>query len=583
MRSGTRTAGVVGGQDDLARLLGSDCFAWSILESLPGTAVIVFDKDLRVAAVGGDALPARGYEGSLMLGRELREILPAATYEQYAPHYASALAGERSVAEQATIDHERIYVTEFSPIRDSAGEIHAGLAIARDVTESRRVQSALAVNERELQKLDDDAHDMFETAFARAPTGAAMIDMDGCFLRVNSALCQLLARSAHQIIGFTPQAFTHPDDLQLTAGAFDELRAQGSTVSVEKRYVRPDGEVVWALTHGQAVKDAAGKARYIVSHFIDITAIRHAQQLQREASTHFETAFADAPIGMALVALDGRWLKVNRTLCELTGYAESDLLERTFQDITHPEDLDTDLAHVQRLLAGEADRYAMEKRYFTAAGYPVWVNLSVSIVRDQEKRPLHFICHIEDISARRDLQARLRRLADHDSLTELCNRRRFEEELHRQLARCRRYGEQAALLMIDLDGFKAINDTHGHSAGDDMLKAVARALSSSIRESDSIARIGGDEFAVIMANVAPENVSLVAHKLRMVVLATEITVAGERVRVDASIGAEPIDAHTSDEQAVMAKADAAMYRVKSRNASARTGAGARQLSERDRD
>lgn len=545
--------------------------------------MIVFDKDLRVAAVGGDALSARGYERSLMVGRELREILPAVTYEQYAPHCASALAGERSVAEEASSDDERIYLTEFSPICDSAGNVQAGLALARDVTESRRAQSAPAVNEREFQKLADDANDMFETAFALAPTGAAMIGMDGCFLRVNSALCQLLGRSAQQIVGFTSQAFTHPDDLQLAASAFDELRAGGSTVSVEKRYVRPDGEVVWALTHAQAVKDAAGEARYIVSHFIDVTAIRDAQQLQGEASAHFETAFADAPIGMALVAPDGRWLKVNRTLCELTGYAESDLLERTFQDITHPEDLDTDLEHIQRLLAGEADRYAMEKRYFTATGYPVWVNLSVSIVRDQEKRPLHFICHIEDISARRDLQARLRRLADHDPLTELCNRRRFEEELHRQLARCRRYGEQAALLMIDLDGFKAINDTHGHSAGDDMLKAVAHALSSSIRESDSIARIGGDEFAVIMANVAPENVSLVAHKLRMVILATEITVAGETVGVDASIGAEPLDAHTSDQQAAMARADAAMYRVKNRNAGTRTGADARQLSERDCD
>ncbi len=583
VRSGTRMMAVVGEQDELARLLGSDGFAWSILESLPEAAVIVVDPAMRVVAVGGDALQTRGYDRELMLGRQLREILPLATYEQYTPHYAGALAGERSVIEAGTIDGDRVYVTEFSPVRDSAGVVRAALAVARDVTESRQAQSALAVNEREFRKLAYEANDMFETAFARAPTGVAMIDMDGCFLRVNNALCELLGRSAQEIVGSTSSAFTHPEDVELTTGAFNDLRASGSTISVEKRYLRADGEVIWALTHGQTVKDAAGKSSYIVSHFIDITAIKHAEQLQREASVHFETAFADAPMGMALVAPEGRFLKVNRALCELTGYAESDLLERTFQAITHPDDLDADLEHVGQLLAGKADRYSMEKRYFTASGYQVWVNLSVSIVRDQGGRPLHFISHIEDISARKDLQARLRRLADHDPLTELCNRRRFEEELHSQLARCRRYGEQAALLMIDLDRFKAVNDTHGHAAGDDMLKAVASALQDSIRESDSVARIGGDEFAVIMVNVAPQHLRLMAEKLRRVILAAEITLAGETVGVDASIGAEALDARTSDPKAAMAKADAAMYRVKS---GAGTGAPAlamRVRSERDSD
>src|SRR5271163_4614315 len=106
---------------------------------------------------------------------------------------------------------------------------------------------------------------------------------------------------------------------------------------------------------------------------------------------------------MAVFAPHGRLLKVNRALCELSGYTESQLLRLRFRDITHPEDIDADLEHVKRLLSGEADRYSLEKRYFTAQGHVIWVSLSVSIVRDQVGQPLHFVCHIEAISERKEL------------------------------------------------------------------------------------------------------------------------------------------------------------------------------------
>ena len=117
---------------------------------------------------------------------------------------------------------------------------------------------------------------------------------------------------------------------------------------------------------------------------------------------------------------------------------------------------------------------------------------------------MHFIVHVEDISVRKRMEASLQRLADHDPLTDLWNRRRFEEELRRQVARCRRYGEKAALLLMDLDGFKAVNDSFGHKAGDDLLKLVAAALQQRVRGTDAVARLGGDEFAVLLGNVSPD-------------------------------------------------------------------------------
>lgn len=121
----------------------------------------------------------------------------------------------------------------------------------------------------------------------------------------------------------------------------------------------------------------------------------------------FQSAFEYAAIGMALVAPDGAFLRVNHSLCQITGYTEADLLERTFQDITHPDDLDLDLANVRKMLAGEIDTYQMEKRYFHKNGAVVWVLLSVSLVRDDDAQPRFFISQIQDITGRKESERQL--------------------------------------------------------------------------------------------------------------------------------------------------------------------------------
>jgi PAS domain S-box-containing protein len=121
----------------------------------------------------------------------------------------------------------------------------------------------------------------------------------------------------------------------------------------------------------------------------------------------FQNAFEHAAIGMALVAPNGKWLRVNRSVCEITGYSEEELLERSFQDITHPDDLDLDLANVGKMLAGEIDTYQMEKRYYHKNGAIVWVLLSVSLMRDEQARPRFFISQIQDITSRKESERQL--------------------------------------------------------------------------------------------------------------------------------------------------------------------------------
>lgn len=128
---------------------------------------------------------------------------------------------------------------------------------------------------------------------------------------------------------------------------------------------------------------------------------------ESEADSLFQNAFEHAAIGMALVAPDGSWLRVNRSVCEITGYTEAELLQKTFQDITHPEDVERDVANAKKMLAGEIDTYQMEKRYFRKNGSIVWVLLSVSLVRNDQGEPLFFISQIQDITRRKESEDQL--------------------------------------------------------------------------------------------------------------------------------------------------------------------------------
>jgi diguanylate cyclase (GGDEF)-like protein/PAS domain S-box-containing protein len=456
------------------------------------------------------------------------------------------------VSEHARLDGTAFPVAfEAITTRSLAGDVLYRIAWYEDLTEQRVAETARR-----------EAHEMFEAAFADAPNGVALIGLDSRFLRVNLALCEMLGRTPEELVGAEAMRFSHPDDQEAARAAYASLSTTMEPISLEKRFVRPDGTVVWAFCRGIAVHDGHGTPRYIVSHFLDFTARTLAQDRQEEANQRFETAFAEAPIGMALVALNGGWIRVNRTLCELTGFAEPRLLELNSQDITHPDDLAADLRNVRRLMTGEIDRYRMEKRYLACGNLVVWINQAVSLVRGADGKPMHFIVQVEDISERKRLAASLQRLADHDSLTELWNRRRFGEELDRQLGRCHRYRERAALLLVDLDGFKQVNDHHGHRAGDELLTCVARALRTRLRSTDSLARLGGDEFGVILANVSPAQATELAAALRDVVSASGIRVNATEVRVTASVGVAPLDFHTASDEEALEQADTAMYRDK---------------------
>ena len=316
---------------------------------------------------------------------------------------------------------------------------------------------------------------------------------------------------------------------------------------------------------------AAGAIDYVTKPFepavlrAKVAAFLELRARERELSAseeRFRKAFDDAPIGMALVALDGRFVQVNSSLEQITGRDRGWLLGRTHQDLTHPDDLAADLAKTRALRDGTTDRHRFEKRFTHAAGHDVWVSGNVSLVRDPEGAGRYYVHQIEDVTARRRAEHELARAALRDPLTGLANRTLFSERLDHALARLRRVPAPLGVLFVDLDGFQAINDRFGHRSGDRVLVEVASRLEAAFRPTDTVARLDGDTFCVMCDSLEGElDITGIADRVRDA-LAAPIRCDGVELRVSASVGIAMADGPAADPEQLLRDADAAMDQAK---------------------
>src|SRR5215210_8052549 len=315
--------------------------------------------------------------------------------------------------------------SEF-PIEMSLGETHEDgerlfTGVIRDVTERKRTEDAL----REMR-------DRFRSIFDHAPIGVAMVSLEGRYLQVNRSLCEILGYTEEELQALTWQEITHPDDLAASS-AYAHRIVEGKIprYHLDKRFLHADGNTVWASLSVSLVRDAEGEPLYFVSQIQDVTERKKFDSALRESEQRFRGSFESAATGMALVGTDGRFLRVNRSLSEIVGYPERELLGKTFQEITHPDDLDADLDQVRRMLDGEIRTYQMEKRYFHKEGHAVWALLSVSLVHDEEDEPLYFVSQIQDVSERKKVEEAFERLSQqHEMVLKSAGEGIFGLDLH---------------------------------------------------------------------------------------------------------------------------------------------------------
>jgi diguanylate cyclase (GGDEF)-like protein/PAS domain S-box-containing protein len=365
---------------------------------------------------------------------------------------------------------------------------------------------------------------------------------------------------AHDALDATYEAFmrwTHPDDRTLVRTAFDAARDGGTPLDIEHRIVLRDGQTRYVHQRGEVSVAEGGAAVRVTGTTQDVSERVQADEKLRLAANALENSAESVMISDA----NGRIVSVNKAFTTMTGYAAEEVVGRS------PEFLRSDhhdAAFYEQLWntvhrTGHWQGEIWGKRS-NGEVYPQ--GISISAVKDASGRSTHYVSVSSDISRYKQYEARLAFLAHHDALTDLPNRFSFQTHLREALSRARRDGSVLALMFIDLDRFKIINDSLGHVVGDLALKAVAERLVGCVRPTDLVARLGGDEFVVVLDGVkSPQEAAKIADKL-IAVLAKPFSLGGHQLSMSASIGISCFPQDASEADALLKNADAAMYRAK---------------------
>ena len=407
-----------------------------------------------------------------------------------------------------------------------------------------------------------EAEQRFQAIFEQAAIGLALVTPDGRWLLVNQKLCDITGYPEEELLERTVQDITYPDDLTLDQDHMAKLLARElSTYSIAKRFRRGDGSVVWINLTVSLVREATGDPRYFITAIEDISQRKWAEEALQESEERYRTLVETSPDGILLTDLDGTILIANRRAARLHGYETShEMVGLRVFALVIPEERKRAVDDARRTYRDgevrDAEYTMLRKDGGTFPG-----EISASLLRDGEGNPLGTIGIVRDITSRKRAEEALQFQAMHDALTGLPNRVLLGDRLEQAIGTARRNRVGLALLLLDLDNFKDVNDTFGHHWGDLLLQQVAKLLRGAVRESDTVARLGGDEFAGLLP--ATDELGAVAAARKVATsLSSELKVGDRTFYPRGSIGIALYPDHGPDAGALLQRADGAMYAAK---------------------
>jgi diguanylate cyclase (GGDEF)-like protein/PAS domain S-box-containing protein len=384
-------------------------------------------------------------------------------------------------------------------------------------------------------------------------------------LYINPAYETVWGRSRESLYD-NPQSWLlaiHPEDSLEALATLETQFRTGEEFEEEYRIIRPDGTIRWIWARAFPVRNEEGSVNRFVGIAEDITERKGAEEAMRNSEEQFRLMFEKAPIGMTIANLKGKFERVNQSLCDVLGYKNEELLHLNFDTIVHKEDLPESQKLRSCLLAGEESDAQMEVRFLAKNGKIIDAIWQMVVIRDDWGEPLHFNNQIVDITARKQMESQLRHDALHDILTGLPNRALFIDRLDRQLKKgLKNENYLFAVLFLDLDRFKLVNDSVGHAIGDKLLIELGNRLLDCVRPTDTVARLGGDEFTILLENIKGLNdAKEVADRIYRS-LEVPFNVEGYELFTTASIGIALSSEGYESPADILRDADATMYSAK---------------------
>jgi diguanylate cyclase (GGDEF)-like protein/PAS domain S-box-containing protein len=442
-----------------------------------------------------------------------------------------------------SVTRENAWSEESVSLLHIAGEIFAG------ALERTRVERALRESESRYRLLVE-----------RMREGLAQVDNDGVLQFVNDRFCEMVGYVREELIGAQiEQLLASEDDVRLVRSR-SELRQKGVSDQYEVRVRRKDGSIIWLEIGGAPVFDAAGRVVGSIGVHNEVTERRAAEEALRESEARYRLMAENSTDLIARVALDGTILYASDASRRLLGLEPAEIVGRPVRELIYEEDRD-EVRHLARLIH-EAGPTTFSYRIRRADGTLIWFETTSRAVHHESGGVAEIVSVSRDISERRRTEEQIEHQAYHDALTGLPNRWLFRDRLTVALAQARRLKKPLGVMFLDLDRFKLVNDTLGHSLGDELLKTVASRLKSALREADSVARMGGDEFTILLADAkSADDAVIVAQKL-LEVVAQPMRVEEHDLFITTSAGIAMFPEDGDTAELLLKNADQAMYRAK---------------------
>jgi diguanylate cyclase (GGDEF)-like protein/PAS domain S-box-containing protein len=498
-----------------------------------------------------------GYSREELMGMTYKVFTPPEVVEQVFKVYHQVYSTGKPIIgfpmEQIRKDGKRLIVeNSVFPIRNEKGEIVGFRGIGRDVTERVQMEEALRKSEERYRTIMDEIHDDYYEN-----------DLAGNYTFVNDALCRSLGYTMEELIGMNSRAIHTPEESKKIYEEYKKLYRTGQPIkAISSTFVRKDGSHGFAEISAFPMRNEKGEIIGFrgVSH--DVTERLRMEEALRQSEERYRTILAEIEEGYYEVDLAGNIKFVNRAACRQFGYSEEELIGSNYRAYVLKEDIKGVYKAWNKVYRTGEPLKSYPFATVRKDGTQMFVENSVSPLRNKEGKIVGFRAVSRDVTEHKQYEQKIAEMATHDSLTGLPNRTLLSDRLTMGLALSRRSGNRLAVLMLDLDKFKTINDTMGHGVGDQLLKAVAERLTSVTRKSDTIARIGGDEFVLVLPQVCqPANASRLAQRI-LDVFREPLVFDGHQLNITTSIGIAVYPEDGKDIEILLKNADTAMYQAK---------------------
>ena len=522
-------------------------------ENIP-EAIAYVDLERGCTFVNNVFLESRGFTREFALGKFPEAAYSPDVYAEIKPYLDRATRGEEASYERffrLPGGEERWARVRLSPRRDESGKVVGYYAVSTDIHEIKLAQAEIEDKERQLRQVIDSI-----------PTPMCYVDAQMRYRYVNDAFIEYVGRPAARIVGETVPDVLGEERWRLMEPYLDRVR-RGESLSVERLVRFANGKSRW-MTVRLTPRIVNGEYLGYYATTSDIHEQKVVEEKLRRAHTILSAHFDNTPLAVIEWDTDLRIVRWSGQAESIFGWNAADMLGRTFSEWRHVYEEDEPAARrmILDLVEGRTRHATLRHRNYRQDGSVIWVEWHNSALRDTSGRVISILSLAQDVSSRIQAEERLQYMATHDGLTGLPNSVLLHDRLESALARARRARHRVGVMFLDLDHFKDVNDTLGHRIGDLLLKELARRIRGALRESDLLARISGDEFVVVLEDLADEGAPERVARMILEEVRRPFQIEGNEIHVSGSLGLSLHPDDGVDAETLLKNADAAMYHAK---------------------